>query len=383
MKKVVLLIAALLGIGTLTAEVKLPVQLNVNAWEAGVKSAGHIQGIAVDSEREYIYISFTTLLVKVDMQGQIIGSVTGLLGHLGCLEFNEEDGRVYGSLEYKNDSIGRGILKQEGASQPVEDGFYVAIFDVDKINRKGMSAESDGVMTTVLLKSVLEDYKAKVPTSLGKSSPHRYCCSGIDGISFGPSFDGKGGNLLTVAYGIYKDTDRTDNNYQVLLQYDTKSWSRYEAPISQGKLHQQGPAKPKGRYFVYTGSTSWGVQNLEYDKESNIWFLATYKGKKPEFANYTLFVVDGSKRAVKAPIYGYEYQQKGHLLSLSEMGNTDPRNPEIRGWHNRLGAMGLCSLGDGLYYLAEGGKTPQGRTAKIHLARFVGSPTISFEMVKE
>ncbi len=382
MKRIIFLVAVIFGINTLSAQPKLPLQITANAWEAGVKSAGHIQGIAVDSKREFIYVSFTTLLVKLDMQGNVIGSVTGLLGHLGCLEFNEEDGRVYGSLEYKNDSIGRGILKQEGASQPVEDGFYVAIFDVDKIVRKGMSAEEDGVMTTVLLKTVLEDYKATVPTSLDKASPHRFCCSGIDGISFGPSFDGKGGNMLTVAYGIYKDVDRTDNNYQVLLQYDTKGWARYEAPISQGKLHQQGPAKPKGRYFVYTGSTSWGVQNLEYDKERNLWFLATYKGKKTQFANYTLFVVDGSKRAVKGALHGYEYQRQGKLLSLAEMGATDPRNPEIRGWHNKLGAMGLCALGDGLYYLADGGKTKQGRTGTIYLARFVGSTAVAFEIVK-
>ena len=382
MKKIIVLLALIFSAGALTAQPKLPVQINANSWEAGVKSAGHIQGIAVDSKREFIYVSFTTLLVKLDMQGNVIGSVTGLLGHLGCLEFNEEDGRVYGSLEYKNDAIGKGILKQEGASEPVEDGFYVAIFDVDKINRKGMSAERDGVMTTVLLKTVLDDYKATVPTSLGKNSPHRFCCSGIDGITFGPSFDGKGGHLLTVAYGVYKDIDRTDNNYQVLLQYDTKNWSKYEAPISQGKLHQQGPSKPKGRYFVYTGSTSWGVQNLEYDKERNLWFLAAYKGKKLEFANYTLFVVDGSKVATKAPLQGYEYQRQGKLLSLAEMGNTDPRNPEIRGWHNRLGAMGLCSLGDGLYYIAEGGKTKQGRTARIYLARFTGSATEAFEIVK-
>ena len=106
MKKIIVLLALIFSAGALAAQPKLPVQINANAWEAGVKSAGHIQGIAVDSKREFIYVSFTTLLVKLDMQGNVIGSVTGLLGHLGCLEFNEEDGRVYGSLEYKNDAIG-------------------------------------------------------------------------------------------------------------------------------------------------------------------------------------------------------------------------------------------------------------------------------------
>ena len=46
---------------------------------------GHCQGIAVDAKREYMYYSFTTALVKTDMQGNLIGTCTGLLGHLGCI----------------------------------------------------------------------------------------------------------------------------------------------------------------------------------------------------------------------------------------------------------------------------------------------------------
>ena len=37
------------------------------------------------------------------MDGTIIGCVDGLLGHLGCIAYNRNDGRIYGSLEYKND----------------------------------------------------------------------------------------------------------------------------------------------------------------------------------------------------------------------------------------------------------------------------------------
>ena len=44
---------------------------------------GHIQGIAVDKKREYIYCSFTTCLVKSDMNGNVVGSVKGLAGHFG------------------------------------------------------------------------------------------------------------------------------------------------------------------------------------------------------------------------------------------------------------------------------------------------------------
>ena len=54
----------------------------------GVYRGGHIQGIAIDNERKYIYCSFTTELVKLDMDGNFIGSVKGFTGHLGCLRPN-------------------------------------------------------------------------------------------------------------------------------------------------------------------------------------------------------------------------------------------------------------------------------------------------------
>ena len=58
----------------------------------------HIQGIAVDKKNGYIYYSFTTKLIKATLDGDIVGSVDGLIGHLGCIAFCEADGRVYGSL---------------------------------------------------------------------------------------------------------------------------------------------------------------------------------------------------------------------------------------------------------------------------------------------
>lgn len=74
----------------------------------------HVQGVVVDTKRGYAYFSFTTSLVKTNLKGELIGSVDGFIGHLGCLDINPEDGRIYASLEYKNDQIGKGILKGLG-----------------------------------------------------------------------------------------------------------------------------------------------------------------------------------------------------------------------------------------------------------------------------
>ena len=355
----------------------LPRKIETGGWKGG-----HVQGIAVDAKHEYVYVSFTTLLVKLDMNGNVIGTVTGLLGHLGCLDYNEEDGRVYGSLEYKNDVIGKNIIKASGTSKQLETGFYVAIFDVNKITRVGMDAEKDGVMTTVLLKTIVKDYEAKVKGKNGEILEHRHGCSGFDGISFGPSFDGSGKRMLTVAYGIYGDVKRTDNDYQVLLQYDTKNWSKYEAPLSQDNMHHRGPSKPNGKYYVYTGNTNWGVQNLEYDKSGNRWFLACYPGKKECFSNFTLFVVDGAKKPSVRPLYGVGYEKVGPVLGFVNDGRSDSKDIDVRGWHNKIGAYGVCALGDGYFYLASGGKKDGKRTVTIHLARYVGKRYEAFEMVE-
>ena len=98
---------------------QLPSEISTGKWRGG-----HIQGIAVDKERKYMYCSFTTELVKLDMEGNVIGSVKGFTGHLGCLAYNPEDGRVYASLEYKNDVIGQSVLRSLGIQNEIKNAFF-------------------------------------------------------------------------------------------------------------------------------------------------------------------------------------------------------------------------------------------------------------------
>lgn len=347
--------------------------------ESGPFKAGHIQGIAVDTEQKYMYYSYTTMLIKTDMQGNIVGSVTGLLGHLGDLDFNDADGRLYGSLEYKNDAIGQGILRMEKSERKLQTAFYIAIFDVEKITREGMDAEKDGIMTTVFLPTVLEDYLAEVLTAEGKQN-HRLGCSGIDGVTFGPKFGKKGGKqYLTVGYGIYGDTDRSDNDYQVLLQYDVSKWAKYEKPLSQEEMHLQGPAKPAGQYFVKTGNTTYGVQNFDYDASSHSWMMAVYKGNKKHFPNYTFFAADGAARPVKQALEGVPYIKKAKVVALKAAGK---QQGDIRGWDWGVGSTGMCSLGDGYFYLSHNYKIEEGQGSIIRLYRFTGNADNAFEAVK-
>ena len=305
-------------------------------------AGSHVQGIAVDAKREYIYVSITTQLVKADMNGNIVGSVTGLAGHLGCIAYNYDDGKVYGSLEFKQDSIGKGILANLGSDKKLQDGFYMTVFDVDKIDRIGMDAEKDGVMTAVFLKEVYDDYSAP---------GHRYGCSGIDGTTFAPAFGQTGGkNYLYVSYGVYSDTGRSDNDHQVILQYDVSDWGNYARPLNQEDMHRCGPASPKGKYFVFTGNTTYGIQNLEYDASLGAMIAAVYPGKKPEYPNYTLFFIDSD------------------TLTLTDFaGHSDHR---FCGSHFPYGTEGLCSLGGGYFYIGRDVKTGSEHSALVELYRF-------------
>ena len=365
--------------GQITPVADLPHNIN-----SGPFKAGHIQGIAVDQERKYVYYSYTTMLIKTDLEGNVIGSVTGLLGHLGDLDFNPQDGRVYGSLEYKNDGIGKGILQMENkGSMKLDNAFYIAIFDVDRITRVGMDAEKDAVMTTVYLPTVLEDYLAKVTVD-GVEHDHRLGCSGIDGVAFGPRFgDAEGKWYLTTTYGVYSDTKRSDNDYQVILQYDVSDWRKYEQTLSQERMHQNGPAKPDGQFFAFTGNTTYGVQNLEYDSERKVWWVAVYKGKKEEYPNYLLYAVDGTAKPQKTALQGVPYVKKGLVVPLcTRFASLNNPQSGVCGWNFAVGSTGLAHIGDGLFYISHNYKNDSGQGSTIRLYKFNGKASGPFEQVK-
>ncbi len=305
-----------------------------SGWHKG----GHVQGIAIDKEKGHIYFSFTTRLVKTDFEGKVLGSVEKLAGHLGCITLCPEDGNVYGSLEYKHDIIGRGIVNNTGAKFSDEDAFYLVRFETAQITEENMDAESSGVMKGIYLREVVEDYKA-VDEAGGKE--HRYGCSGIDGTAFGPVFgeDKDSPHKLMVSYGVYGDTEREDNDYQVILQYDIRDFDLYAKSINQMELHHSGPEKCEARYFLFTGNTTYGIQNLEYDSFTGNYFAAVYVGTKPQFRNPPIFIIDGTKAPVLAELQGRK-GEKGLTLSLA--GESD----------FPYGQTGFTAMGDGTYHIS-------------------------------
>jgi hypothetical protein len=340
------------------------VRVNGGWWRTS-----HVQGVAADLDRGHLYFSFTTLLVKTDLHGALLGTVEGFTGHLGDVTFNPADRRLYASLEYKAAAA-----------------FYVAVFDVDAIDRPGIRAGDADVVRTVHLAEVARDYSAAADQDVvfggdrADTMDHRFGCSGIDGISFGPEFGAASGSpqLLTVAYGVYENLRREDNDHQVLLQYRVEGWDRLARPLDEAAPHRSGPPAPDGKCFVRTGNTRFGVQNLEYDRWSERWFLGVYAGSKPTFPNYTLFTVDATLPPVDGPLLGVP-GERGPLLRLAEDGLWDPITG-IRGWYQKAD-VGLESLGDGLFYLSRASAVAGLQTSDLTLCRWTGDRAHPFEPV--
>ncbi|WP_316846627.1 hypothetical protein [Pedobacter psychrodurus] len=349
---------------------------------SGKQGGLHVQGVVVDQAKGYVYFSFTDKLIKTDLSGKLIGSVTGFVGHLGDLDF-ADDGKIYGSLEYKNDAIGKGIKKELRLQTVNEDGFYIAIFDASRIVRPNMNAEKEDLLRTVYIKEAVNDYTAKVKVG-DQEIPHRFACSGIDGLAFAPAIGStkSAKKFLYVAYGIYGDPVRTDNDHQVILQYDVSDWDKYAQPLSQEKLHHSGPEKPLEKYFVKTGNTRYGIQNLAYDPSTGNLFAAVYHGAKTQFPNYDLFVINGKKKPKEDHISSDGQDIKIKTLSLLEAGVKDARSG-IRGWFFPWGATGLCPLGDGLFYISHQEKAKDGQQqSTLHKYKWTGDSLNPFVLVK-
>jgi len=358
------------GNATAIAPPELPIRMEAGPW-----NAGHVQGIAVDRQRGHVYYSFTRLLAKYDFDGRLLATLDGWHGHFGDLDFNPDDGRLYGSLEY-------------GDAQ----AFYIAVVDTTRMDRVGMDASAPGVLSTVLLPEVGQDFSADLDgdgqaTPGARSADHRYGSSGIDGVAFGPAFGRTDGpRLLTVAYGIYANNDRSDNDHQVLLQYDIGQWASLARPLDETALHHSAAGAPRGKYFVRTGNTTYGVQNLAYDTHGQRWLLGTYKGRKPTFPNYTLFAVEAHAQPQRGDLVGVQARdqpgwEQGLLLPLPDIGLQDPASG-IRGWHQKTD-VGLQPLGDGLFYLATNLRRGNLHSARVDLVRWTGAADAPFAAVGE
>ncbi len=341
----------------------LPLRIDGGAWE---KPAGHLQGVVADDDNNFLYMSFTDRLLKVDMHtGELTASVTGLLAggiygggaHLGDLAFYR--GKVYGSLEYK-----------------AAEKFYIAVFDTEKMTALDMDYKTGGVMTTMYMDEVVRDYvddlDAGEHENAEASMGHRFGCSGIDGITFGPlPGDADGKTYMTVAYGVYSNPARRDNDYQVILAFDPEKFQG--APFDQNHPHEVGPALHK-KLFVYTGNTTYGVQNLEYDRKTGDYWMIVYVGKKEGMSNFPVYIVDGKTAPVEKELRLGDEKNYGHMHgAVLELKKAGVLHAPSGVWGVTVrpdkADTGFVSLGDDYFYVATSGKTDGRQWGYVRLCR--------------
>ena len=168
MKKFLLLVLGIMaGVSLFSQTSALPKEVFV---EGG---SHHVQGIVCDKDAGRMYFSFTDTFIVTDMQGKVLGSVNRIQGHLGAMTFDSASRTVYASLECKDDVIGQ-VLSDFAKGRSM---FYIAIIDVDKVNKIGMDSENNEAFKIVCVKDATKDYHAKVKGQDGTELEHKYGCS--------------------------------------------------------------------------------------------------------------------------------------------------------------------------------------------------------------
>ena len=204
-----------------------------------------------------------------------------------------------------------------------------------------MDAERDGVLRVVRLKDVCEDYKA---------NGHRFGCSGIDGITCcGYTANERS---LFVAYGIYGDTQRDDNDNQILLRLPIDKVQKSLSPLCQNTVKDIAGIIADEKIFILTGNTTFGIQNLEYDPYLNKMIAAVYRGKKPQFNNYSMFLIDLEKEHT---VTGRERRYGSECA---------------KGLDFEYGTTGIAALGNGYYYFSQDGKNERGYFTNVQMYRY-------------
>lgn len=345
----------------------------------GEFKSGHVQGIAIDYDHRYMYHTFTDVLVKTDLEGNVIGTLKGYLGHMGDCTYNFKDGRLYASLSV---SPGDGYVPE--TAKP---GAYVCMIDVDRIDRPDMDCTDDGRLMRVVYMPIIMDYTFADVDGNGKidycNNYHsindgKYGVIGIDAMAFGPSFGPDGGYVLTVPLGSsYGDCTRTDDDYQVVEQFDVSSWwYDFGVPYDPNNMPVTGPGMDDkshvGEYFLHTGAIRFGVQNLEYDTKTGLYLFCGYgsvkSGEYPSDA--FIYPVMGNCEPKLKKLEGFKEPTYGMVLPFAEHGKKhEPTG--IRYYTNYNVSTGLASLGDGTFYISfSGWDENKGYYENIHRVPF-------------
>ena len=300
----------------------------------------HVQGMTFDPRSQCLYLSTTTAIVKMTLDGTVLGSVVGFKGHVGQVVMDTVTGKLYASLEALDDELCNGMARYMGYDLFTSKtaALYVVEMDADKITRQNIPEQE--IVTKHPITEALADYKAEV-TMEGKQYRKRFGCCGIDALAVGPAIGMPSGSerYLYVAYGIALDTLRTDNDYNILLCYRLDDFTQ-----------------PVHKYFIHTGNTAYGVQDMVWDAFRQRLYLMVYPGKKSSYPNYSQFAIDVTQPSFYAPLQGAPYATEPvEQLKVSSASFFQG------------GSQGICMYDDSRFLIAYYKKRDNHRYTKIKL----------------
>lgn len=170
-------------------------KLYAKSYDAGWHpTAEHVQGAETDRYGDYFYYSFADRLIKQSADGEVVGTVTGITGHMGDAAYNRADDKLYVSY-----------TRKDGGDKLC----YMLIFDCEKIDKLNMKFED--VCTCVYVGApILELAKENGYDAEGNALSDEWLSlsgkygvnNSIDSCTFGPKFgvnDGK--TYLTMGLG--------------------------------------------------------------------------------------------------------------------------------------------------------------------------------------
>lgn len=290
-----------------------------------IDKAQHPQGMATDGE--YIYISFTGLIVKVRIDdGEVVGrfvpssGLSNLGFHMGDITY--KDGYIYGGL------TGWGTEKS-----------YVGIISVEDLE----GSVSDEVLYAAYLPEgggVSGKGGAEAEYSLSDGTT-KYAIGGVDGIDYG-KLPGGGwidaeGNVheddaeyLFVAFsgGVPTSSDATDDDFDndnyMIGAYSFEDLKGSAEPLTADRFKTEGAEQSKlvSRYrmFVYTGACRYGAQTLAVDRDTGDIIMNMY-GRPIEsvYPANSAVVIDGSKMLYTAEIEVGQSSSSAHGVERAEL----------------------------------------------------------------
>lgn len=239
----------------------------------------HLQGFSTGGG--FVYWSFTDSIVKTTDSGTVKCQREIKGGHLGDIDYF--DGKIYGSY------LGNALPGHEWDDWT---SFKIYVFDADDLS-----------VEKVLNIDVCDAYKA-----ISETPDDIHGFRGIDGVTIAqPKGFSEPKLFVACALVVNKKYD-----HQIILQCDL-----------EGKFETE--------YRVPTGNTVFGIQNLDFDASTGLFWFSTYAPEHPYQPMELLYCADISDCTVKEKYryltpYGFEAKGNDSFLVSLQSGKNGKRN---------------------------------------------------------